>query len=411
MRNGAAGGAALYGFNMIPAHLKRRGLSEHPKMKAYLKSNGGPPDAPCGIIAFLMGYNQDHYIGDFELLVNDAAMYGELIGLESRYMTNADFDKLLDLDGFSEFRVIVFRRDGNVEYSTQGTNWEWPEDLLRCEPDPKSVYIMRDTTDQENKHYWWIASIKACAFSFRNQKPCFFCFRKSSGVNFDDHNCLGIYNYQCRICKFNFTSPESLNEHRSRTTSDYHCECCKKSSFNGHACFERHLRENCKPPPGMTRAKCLDCNRDYLIGMVHDCSDFGFCRPCDHKYIDKQDYKDHQCYLQTTETFWEPVTEKGVFNFHFAYDYETCREIVDEVDNEEEVKEFKHEVMAWCTQLMLPCDQTIRHVLESGFREKIIEKIQNSPNDIKNDIQYKMLETGSIRIQGKNIFFFIFFIF
>ena len=409
MRDSSRGGSAVHGAKFIPDHLKRKGLAEHPKMEQYLKSHDGvPPNAPCGIIAFLMGYDKERYIKNFEKLIEDAAMYGNIIGLESRFMTNGDFDKLLSLDGFTDYRVIVFRFDSQAEYFAQGDDWEWgngDKEQLRTIPDPKSIYVLRDDLDQQNKHYWWVEAIASCAFTRGLNKHCYFCFRQAVGQTFDDHNCSGVLNYQCKICKFYFTSADSFNDHRSRSTEEYKCDCCERTKFNGIDCFERHERNNCNPPPGFKKGTCEDCDRKYMIGSVHECSNFGICWNCDHKYIDKTDYKEHRCYMQETEAFWEPVTEKNLFTCHFAYDYETCREIIPE-DTEEEVKEFKHEVMAWCVQLMLPCTETIQYVIQSEFREKIIDKIEKSPNDVFNDIQFEMLQTGSIRIQG-NFFYFL----
>lgn len=402
MHNSSRGGSArTSGANQIPVHLREKGVIEHPGMKKYLK-NIGTPDAPCGIMAFLLGYAPELYKPSLEKLIVDAAMYGSLIGLESNYMTNGDFDKLLDLDEFMDYRVIVFTREGKIDYSKNGDNWEWDPELLRTDPDPKSIYILLDNLDRQNKHYWWVAFIKSLVFPKGADKKCFVCFHKGTGRPFDEHVCFTVLSFQCKICKFNFTSKESLNDHRSRSTEEFKCDCCTLKKFNGYNCFERHERENCNPPPGFTRLVCVECNKYYTDGRVHDCS-FGSCEPCNHIFTDKTDFKNHRCYMEHGETFWEPVTEK-VFKCHFAYDYETCNEIVQE-DSEEEIKEFKQEVMAWAVQLMLPCDETRRYVMDFQFREKIIEKIDNSPNDVKNDIQYEMLPTGSIRIQG------IFFIF
>lgn len=396
-------------MSAISEHLRGRGLGDHPKMKHFMDQNNGErPDAPCGILAFLLSYNPDYYFQDFEGWVSDAAAYGHLIGLESKFMRNDQFKLLLELDEFCDYRVLIFRRDGKVEFSIEGDDWEWPEDLLRTEPDSKTIYILRCPLEE---HYWWIAAIKACAFSkvTHRERACYVCFRQAQKGNvFDDHSCNGVRIFQCRICKFNFISAESLNDHKRQSTTTLSCEGCDKTRFNGQMCFDRHLRENCNTPIGKEPSKrCDECNRAIKDKYVHECSNWGKCKLCDHVHTDKQDYESHRCYLQPLKEFWDP-NPTGKFICHFAYDYETCRENIPE-DQTGEVDSFRHEVMAWAIQLMIPCEQTRQYVINSNFREKIIQKIASAPGRMKNDISAVLLANESIRIRGKDLLSFVYF--
>lgn len=407
---GLQGGARNPGMSLIPKHLTQKGLGDHCDMKRFMdKTNGQRPDAPCGILAFLLGYNTDYYMKDFEGWVTDASTYGHLIGLESKFMRNDQFKLLLDL-AFSDYRVLIFRRDGKVELPIPGDDWSWPEDLLRTEPDPKTIYILRDPIEE---HYWWITTVKQCAFPNVNskQKTCYICFRQAQkGITFDDHSCNGVQVYQCRICKFNFISAESLNDHKSRSTDTLSCEGCEKTRFNGQMCFDRHERENCNTPIGKLPSKrCDDCNRPISERKPHDCSYWGKCRICEHVYVDKQDYESsHRCFLPHLKAFWDP-NPTGKFICHFAYDFETCREIIPEDQLEAGVTSFRHEVMAWAIQLIIPCEQSRQYVLNYNFREKIIEKIASAPGRMKTDITAVLLANESIRIRGKDLLSFVFF--
>jgi hypothetical protein len=401
---GLGGGSRNYGDQMIPKHLKQKGLGEHPKMTKFI--NQPPPDVPCGILAVLLGWNTEYYLENFEVWLSDASMYGELIGLKSKFMINEDFEKLLALDGFRDYRIIVFRVDGQVEFGAQGDEWIWPEDKLRIEPDLKSLYVLRDRTDTGNKHYWWLSAIKSVRYNLhRDTKFCYFCFRQAKqGESFDDHHCNGFQTIQCRICKIYFTSMESFNHHISKATTIYNCDCCKRTTFNGYDCFIRHERENCNPPLGSNKATCLECGRKYIVEMEHDCNNFGNCKSCEHEFESFADKDSHRCYLASSESFWDPVSDKGKFECHFGYDYETCREIV-----EEETNSYKHEVMAWCVRLMVPCDVTRQFILDSKFREAIQKGIEDSPPDVKRDIKCEFIEPDvSIRIWGKELESFIF---
>lgn len=398
-RNGGGRGR-LPGFNLVPQHLKKKGLIQHTKLTKSMEEDG-----PCGILALLLSKDTPYYLSDINQWFIDANMYGEMIGLESMYMKNGDFDKLVLLDGFNDKRIVIFTRAGGVEYAIPGEDWNWPEDLLRTEPDPNSLYLMRDETDPGNKHYWCVGAVKALVgVKDSKVKCCYFCFHRARGQSFDDHQCKGIMNYQCQVCKRNFTSPESLNNHRDKRTDDiFDCECCGRKKFFGRDCYERHLRENCHPPKGFNKSKCPDCKRNYKTGAIHNCDTFQYpCFNCQHEFVDLNDYRSHRCCLQVENKFWDPIPE-GKFYCHFGYDFETCREDCEEEDQ----TEFKHEIMAWCVQLIVPDQFTRQFILDKKFCQSVIEKIESC--SFKRDIKPQLIGE-TIRIRGTSIESFVFLV-
>ena len=380
-------------YGNVPKYMLARGLNQHPLLDLYYQ-DPRYLSAPCGIIAFLM-YVEPKYkkTQNIERLLQDANTYRELIGLESQYMRNEDFDKLLV--SFDKWRVIIFTADVKIEYMAQGENWEKSSD--RTEPDPYSVYIYRDV---HQKHYWWIEFIKSFVGKMGHE-VCYVCFYKSKGKsNFQEHLCNPVFfHYQCEVCKSSFSSKQSLDFHFSRTTTISDCECCGKTKFYGLDCFDRHMRENCLPPKGFDKEICNDCERFFVKGKEHKCQ-FKWCYYCQYEYENFEDYKSHRCYLETKERFWDPTPE-GKFICHFGYDFETCRE---DIPHDDDIETYKHEVMAWCVQLMIPCDETKRYVLEKNFREEIQRKIIDSELPI---FSVLLPAKNSIRIWGKKLVTFM----
>jgi DNA polymerase type B, organellar and viral len=405
MFNRQEGGAARQpGFKLLPKHLQGNGLMQHPFMKnIYKRDPNYVLEAPCGLLAILLSLNYKHYQFDFEKWIVDANFYKDMMGIESLYMRNGDFEKLMCLDGFIDKRLVIFRRDGGIEYSICGEEWDWPEELLRTDPDPNSLYLMRDESDSGEKHYWCVGTIKQLCNPKGNAVLCYFCFKNfKDGPAFDGHPCHGLINYQCHICKRNFISADSLNDHRSKEKID-HCDCCGRKKFYGEQCYERHSIENCNPPKGFNKSTCDDCKRHYKTGEIHNCDIFkNPCYNCKEPFKDLADYRNHRCYLQIEEDFWDP-TPDGKFNCHFAYDFETCRE----EETEEDQTVFKHEIMAWCVQLMIPDDElklTKSYIEEKKFRETVIEKIEKCC--WKRDIHPQLIG-NTIRIQGTCIESFV----
>lgn len=76
MRTRVMGGSGrLWGMNVIPKHLKGKGLMAHPMYKTQSE-----PDTPCGIRAFLLGLEQDKYKGSLAQLIADSTGLGQAIG-------------------------------------------------------------------------------------------------------------------------------------------------------------------------------------------------------------------------------------------------------------------------------------------------------------------------------------------
>lgn len=410
MRRGRPlGGARNSGFNLIPTHLKKRGLATHPG------SANRNPDAPCGILAFLLGYDSKRYLNDWEGWVIDAAMFGQQIGLTDRFMRNNQFDELVSLEGFTDLRVIIFRIDREIEWSATGEDWEFKGQ--RTEEDKCSIYLMRDATSDEG-HFYWIQSINSTAFrkgkSITGRKDCYVCMRPFQPHLFDDHICEGVDIPQCRICKRVFSSNESLNNHYAGKDDNIKCEVCQRSYFYGSSCYSHHLKENCNAPKGVTRLWCDGCDRYYREDLEHKCTDFGFCRNCKHVPESKQEYNDHFCHILPLEEYWDPVTDNGKFNCHWFYDFETTGVLSENVPDDydpscENTFQKKHEVMAWCCRLMIPCSMTKLHVENNEFCEKVIQKIENSSTDIAKRIKYQLIpDHSSIRLYGKCLESFLF---
>ena len=403
------GGARNIGHNLIPQHLKKnkvKGLAEHPDMKKFIGKE--PPDSPCGIMAFLLAVKTDLYRKKFDTWLEDSKKYGELIGLTSKFMTNGDFEKLLALDEFSDYRVLIFQQTRNIEFPAKGKNWIWGEDHPRSTPDPKTIHIFRDSCG--DGHYYWINSI--VEFTMQNKKsgslPCYYCIKRMSSNIFDDHQCKIAHTFQCQICKIYLISEESLRNHESRSTKMDTCECCDQARFNGFDCFIRHHETNCNPPKNKTRVGCELCSRPYLIDREHICTDFGFCKNCGEKFEDVGTRKKHRCFLKQKSNFWGPCPKDETFICHYAYDFETCKE---EVENIDEVKKIKHEVMAWAVQLVnIPCSIYQGYIKENKFLEALVTKLDDGllHQRIRNDIQFTFVE-GSIRFWGKSLESFIIF--
>ena len=402
MRTRAGGGSArTHGYAAIPKHLKNRGLGEHPKMTSEIAVQ-----SPCGIRAFLLSHNAEYYLNDIEGLTSDAAAIGQLLGIDGQYMENGDFDRLLELTEWNYLRLIIFRLDGCIEYAIQGKQWEWDNDNSRNVPDPNTITIMRDSIE---KHYWWIEVIKPLAFSHRfrkgNEAPiinCYYCFKQFTEPKYKEHECRGVQSYQCRKCKTYFSTIVSLNDHNLKATPGWNCEVCKKDSFNGSECFQRHMHENCFPPPGLNKLLCGECNRYYInsLDYDHDCNAFGSCHNCEKQFDSRQERQEHICFMQHRAIFWDPVQDEK-WESHWFYDFETTRGMEYSED------EYQHEVMAWCIRLMVPCDATRLHIQNAGIIKKIQLRIDETPPQIKNDIKTQVIG-DSIRIYGKNLITFLY---
>lgn len=317
-------------------------------------------------------------------------------------MINDQFSLIVAQDQYKEYRIIIVRQDGSIEYSVNGSEWEWPEDKDRTEADGKSIVLLRDNIE---KHYWTVGGVKTllfpqCTRANRVIKDCYHCFKQFSGLKFPDHLCSGVYTFQCRVCVAYFTSQESLNDHFSKRSVGWGCQVCGKDTFYGPNCYQFHLTRNCTAPVDETREYCEGCNRNYLVRLPHNCNSFGRCKTdgCDYEFTSFQDRKDHTCYFASLNSFWEPVTDKK-WESHWFYDFETTRG--EDLGN----NKFKHEVMAWAIKLMVPDIFTRLHIENENILAEITKLIDDAPTV---GIQYKVT-SPSIMVWGKELEEFMYF--
>ena len=167
-------------------------------------------------------------------------------------------------------------------------------------------------------------------------------------------------------------------------------------------CEEEHYKENCKSPKGFDTVMCTDCGRPKLARYVHNCTSFGVCDNCSYKFESNDDKADHVCYLQPENTFWDPISDNGKFSSHWFYDFETtgilCEEYTGPVQK-------RHEVMAWCVRLMIPCSATKAHVENSDFITKIIFKLEAKAEEggLLSTVECQTIGEHSIRFYGKKL--------
>ena len=397
LRRRAGGGSRPFGAKAIPDRLKKKGLGEHPTM-VKKKLEGYEPTSPCGIRALLLGKDQEKYINDFDLWESDSQFLADTIGTTGQFMHNEDFDKIVLLPEFQSFRVLIYSQFQQIIYVSKGSLWKWPDSLPRNEPDSKTISILLDGID---KHYWWVQYPDQCSWIGKKtrkeiQQRCYNCIKPYSVKKFPQHQCSGIDQYQCIACKIFFVNEDVYKNHLAKKNEHYNCEVCKQTTFYGSACFERHVEHNCEVPNNNEKVKCDECGRYTLVSPTHphDCSNFGHCLNCQEVLDSKTKSKTHRCFMQPQSTYWEPVTDKQ-WNSHWFYDFETTRgeELEDNV--------FRHEVMAWCIQLMVPCSITKQFILDQDIRATIEEKLWKAEiQDVECDRPYTT-PMPTIRIYGK----------
>lgn len=365
------GRGAPFGARSIPKHLKGRGLAAHPHLHKHPQRTALQRD--CGPRALLLARRTDYYRHHFDQWIADGQRLGEDMRCEDGKMTLADLPALMELEEWAEWRVVVFNTY-RIPYGQQGPRWAWPTDLSREEQDGKTVYLYLDTSEGANGHFWWIQYLRRFIghqYSSKNYTSCMVCFKAYRTDEIEHHVCesTGLTIHQCPICRRIFNSEESLQSHFS--PREYPpCEFCQRTMFHGEDCFRWHTHSNCKPrdplPAGVEKRFCEECDRSYRSDRDHSCSDWGQCSNCKLEFADRLMKRDHRCSLQPGEKFWQPVevdpkkenTVKQVL-FHWAYDFETTRS--SQIDK----NTYRHEVMAWCMELMIP-DEATREYIEAN---------------------------------------------
>ena len=400
-RRRAGGSARTFGSTALPKHLKGKGLGEHPMMVKKM-SEGYEPTSPCGIRALLMGKDQGKYLKNFDVWQQDSIAMANLIGIEGQFMCNEDFDKIVLLPEWTSFRILIYSQINILIYVSKGSEWMWPDSLPRNEPDSKTISILLDGM---NKHYWWVQTPNQCTWvaqrgSKKVQQRCYNCIKPFSVLKFPGHQCESD-RYQCVACKIFFLNEDVYKNHLAKKNEHYKCEVCSQTTFYGGDCFNRHKDHNCQTPINHEKIKCTECDRFYLEKHLHECANYGHCLNCKETLNSKEKSKTHRCFMQSKSEFWEPVTDKQ-WNSHWFYDFETTRgeELGDNV--------YKHEVMAWAIQLMVPCSITQQFIIDQDIISIIEEKIYEAKiPDVQVDRPYTT-SFPSILIYGKSLSSFTF---
>lgn len=395
-----------HGHPIVPKRLKDRvsGIGCHPREaqfadQARLLRNCGPRALLLAKQGEVYFDPQRRYVGRwakaFERLVEDAEALARLAGLEDGRMALQDIGKVLALEGWKDRRVVVFNECKKVMVCQAGEAWRWPVEQPRDQPDPMTLHLFLDVFGQG--HYWWVEFPKGMLgriCQLDRYTNCYACFTHLNAYQLASHECKldGCQMYQCRICRFFFTSAEGLAAHHDEAvTYAIGCEACGRTQFNGITCFEAHHATNCLPPPlpnGAEWHHCQQCFRRYRSDCSHNCLDFGECSNCLADYTSWQDKRDHRCYLQPLDSYWQPVTykerEDGEFEpikveTHWAYDFETTRGLRLAKDV------FRHEVMAWAVCLFV-VDETTRNFLRSQHYKDHYRSLAEAAMQVHEDV-------------------------
>jgi DNA polymerase type B, organellar and viral/Zinc-finger of C2H2 type len=384
----------------IPKHLKNYGIVMNNGTEEQV-----PPDAPCGILAFLLVYNFEYYSGDYEQWVVDASFHGTLIGLKDNFMQNEDFMKLVALPDYDDLRIIIWSIDKRVELSVAGSKWKCSESDKGVE-DPNTYHIIRDSYSTP-KHYYSVKYIKHNYLRpNQNQKVCFLCFTKVDKKKFDSHVCTDLSVFPCGICKRSFSTRSGLEDHKSQQSTGWSCEVCKKTTFNGRVCFDRHLTYNCERE--VVKERCSKCTRLYPVSEQQQhkeffCNDYGCCYFCGFRYVLMKDRKNHYCYLKRQSRFTNMIEEvkgKTKFTSHWFYDFETTG--IEQEESETKI----HEVMAWEMGLMIIDLSVEIHIKDQNYISKMKSKLADCNIDVLKEVEV-FEEDGTIFFRGKTIDSFI----
>lgn len=396
------------GFKSVPPHLKNKGLCAHPQSLEY--ESVFSATGLCGPRALLFTrYSEKYCKQHISRLHDDSKVLATKIGLVDGLMKNSDIEKVVALPEWECVRIIIFSVAGTQMMAAQGEKWEWP-DQPRTVSDPLTICIMFDPVE---KHYWAVSGIKTLAFVNRGGKhiagakmqQCYRCYTCNyDQEKFDSHNCLIRGLHHCEVCKEAFSLP-GLERHRTLQLDDTRCECCVKTKFYGQTCFDKHIETNCHAPKNINKVKCPDCHRTYQEGSEH-VHNFPKCRHCAIGFSTKQEYNDHQCYLTRKEEYWADADEEDVkWKSQWFYDFETCR---GEVTG---TAQYKHDVMAWCLQLIVPDQATRDMLVENEVLDAITLLVEDQVKEKYPEVGYELIEDpmgDTIRIYGKILDSFIF---
>jgi hypothetical protein len=315
-----------------------------------------------------------------------------------------DFTKVLALPAWKSYRIMVVTIAHSVLYSHAGIDWTLPSD--RSKEDKKTIILLH-----HKYHYWWVEFPRSLLFTSTNLKRehdglscyvgCFGCLTTFPRDDFPTHFCDTPAIHQCRICKCFFGTAEGLENHIDRNDIYPPCDVCGKSKFNGSTCLQKHYETNCKPRLEHLMIDCPICKRRYDSTRNHNCTNWTPCKNCGFKWTSVEERSAHKCTIQPTRQFYEPTVKSEetiqAWNAHFFYDFETFGITIDGTNKQ------RHEVMAWCLQLMLPDGET-EEMRENNF----IEAIECKLADVL--LQYPEIHssrldrcTSVLRVWGKRL--------
>lgn len=421
------GRGRMPGCNSIPKRLKNMGLGEHPKI---IRSDEWDQrmESNCGFRALLLekGYAKK----SFESWVADAEELAANVGCFNGVLTMDMLPRLLILDDWEEYRIIVFNERGVRRGSAQGDRWVWPQGTLKTEPDPHTVHLLLDSVTE---HYWWIGAPKTFIKLHRKRskstdyKYCYICY-PNHGLReheLSHHTCNPVGYAQCPICLEVFNSADALNRNHKMQRVEWPdpCDNCGQQVFFGPGCHARHFETNChaRTINGVIpiSVRCDVCKSRYRQDRGHECKNKHVCLYCNLTFDDPEEKRGHRCRLRNKATSWAPLVQavdettqepKGpeIWNSHWAYDFETTRK--DEVAPDT----YRLAVMAWAIRLMIPDQQTYRFIQENGVLASIHARYEAAPDHACGDIHLDVIPglddpiyPSTLRIQGNSIAEFV----
>ena len=330
-------------------------------------------------------------------LLNDGRELSKRCNIRQIYMDLEDFDRIVLLDDYKDYRILIFGLKGVGKRAINGVEWKWTNETYQ-EEDSKTIKIFLDVRPGE-QHYYHVSGISSLCFSTSRPKGtyerCLYCYDDYKiGVL---HSCEGRKIFQCQICYQCFHDLEILNEHESLKVDGYYkCQYCGHEEFNGESCHTTH-EADCYPNESWRCETCLKLI--YTEEHVCEKDNFGYCNKCRYDYHSVQDREEHECMMVSDNRWWEPVGEK-ILQTHWFYDFETCRGEEEEVNGK---KLYIHEVMAWCMRLMIPDDEVQREYESRGYVQELMDRVKS----LRSKKTWYEEVDGTIRIYGKDLLSFI----
>lgn len=412
----AGGWGQPTGIKYLPDRWRGQGLSEHSRLSDL---DPAARATHCGFRAILLAkWNAEGIpVKPPAVWHAEAVQLATAIGNLDGKMKLIDITPILALPEYASYRIVILSTWRRIQFADRGQNWIWPEDHPHKEPEPKTLHLLWEHLDE---HFYWVKSPKSFFIGYTSSGAeylrCMACFQNTKVADLSDHGCQTAGKHQCSLCLEVFSCGEALDMHRKFRNKNYPpCEICQQTTFNGDACFRKHLASNCHPtdflPPNVHKVTCEVCGWVHRSDRPHDCvGPHGRCRHCKmvFQWSDQRDF--HRCAVKRNDTFWEPIAEKRkngeVVSFtwksHYFYDFETCK-------NEElSPRTYKLAVMAWCIRLMIPDDVTRRYVVEQQVCQEIIDKVQTlAQPDVRCEAIPLSSDSHTLRICGKGIRSFV----